>query len=459
MRGLRSTIAFIVVLAGLSAYIYFVTSKKPANDSEAGPTREKVFAALQADKIDELRIKSESGETAIKKSGTDWQVIEPASLPADQSGVSSITSSLAQVDIVRIVDENPADLKDYGLATPRIEVDFKATGDKDYRRLLIGEKTPTGADLFAKRNGEKRVFLIAAFQEQSFNRSTFDLREKTLLKFPRDKVDSLEVDAGGKTLQIAKQGSDWKITKPLQAAADFGSVEGLIGRLQSARMQSSVTNEATPADLKKYGFEKPEIRLSVNAGSEKTTLLVGGKADNNTVYARDASKPAVMTMESALADDLKKSADEYRRKDIFEFRAYTANRIEMTRNNQTVVFEKVKAPAVDAKNATSASLPQETWRRVSPNAGDVDKDKMAAFLAKLEGMRARSFVESTAKTGLASPAMTVVAKFEEGKKEERVTFGKAGDDVYAARPGDPGAAKIDAADFNDATSKLDELSK
>ena len=70
MRGLRSTLAFIVVLAGLSAYIYFVTSKKPATDS-AGPTREKVFAALQADKIDELRIKSESGETtAVKKNGS-----------------------------------------------------------------------------------------------------------------------------------------------------------------------------------------------------------------------------------------------------------------------------------------------------------------------------------------------------------------------------------------------------
>ncbi len=459
MRGLRSTIAFIVVLAGLSAYIYFVTSKKPATGSEAGPTREKVFAALEADKIDELRIKSESGETtAVKKNGADWQVIEPASLPADQSGVSGITTSLAQVDVVRVVDENPADLKDYGLSTPRIEVEFKATGDKDYRRLFIGDKSPTGADLFAKRNDEKRVFLIASFQEQSFNRTPFDLRDKTLVKFPRDKVDSLEIDAGGKTLQIAKQGSDWKITKPLQAVADFGSVEGLIGRLQSARMQSNVTNEATPADLKKYGLEKPEVTLHVNAGSEKATLLVGGKADNNAVYVRDASKPAVMTMESSLADDLRKNADEYRRKDIFAFRAYTANRLEMTRNNQTVVFEKVKGTGTSANDASSVN-PQETWHRVSPNAGDVDKDKMAAFLAKLEGMRALSFVESTAKTGLDSPAMTVVAKFEEGKKEERVTFGKAGDSVYAARPGDPGAGKIDAADFSDAISKLDELSK
>jgi hypothetical protein len=40
-------------------------------------------------------------------------------------------------------------LKEYGLDVPRIQVDFKAPGDKDSRRLLIGDKSPTGADLFA----------------------------------------------------------------------------------------------------------------------------------------------------------------------------------------------------------------------------------------------------------------------------------------------------------------------
>jgi hypothetical protein len=74
-------------------------------------------------------------------------------------------------------------------------------------------------------------------------------------------------------------------------------------------------------------------------------------------------------------------------------------------------------------------------------------------------MKALSFVESTAKTGLDSPAATIVAKFEDGKKEDRVVFGKSGDTVYAQRQGEPGAAKIDTAEFNDANTKLDELSK
>ena len=131
-------------------------------------------------------------------------------------------------------------------------------------------------------------------------------------------------------------------------------------------MKSIVTENATPADLKKYGLDKPEATVNLNAGSARATLLVGGKAADNTVYARDASKPVVVTVESALLDDLKKSADDYRRKDIFEFRPFNANRVEMTRNGQTVVLERVKGTGENAA---------DTWKRVSPTAADVDRDK------------------------------------------------------------------------------------
>ena len=40
-----------------------------------------------------------------------------------------------------------------------------------------------------------------------------------------------------------------------------------------------------------------------------------------------------------------------------------------------------------------------------------------------------------------------------------MSFGKAGTDVYASRPGEPGAAKIETTDFNEALKSLDELSK
>jgi hypothetical protein len=453
MRGLKTTIGLVVVLGGLFAYIYFVTWKQPAED--AGPKQEKAFASVTADKIEELRVRSESGDTsALKKDKDGWRLVEPVAMAAADSEISGITSALSQLEIVRVVEDKPANLNDYGLASPRIEVDFKVAGDKDFRRLLIGQKSPTGGNLFAKRNAEDRVFLIPAFQEQTFNRGTFDLRDKAVLHFDRDKVDHIAIDAAGKTLEIAKTGSDWKLTKPLQAASDNSAVEGLIGRVLSAQMKSIVSENAGPADLKKYGLDKPAATVSLGLGSAKAALQLGGKAPDGSLYARDESKPLVMTLDATLADELRKGADDYRRKDLFAFRAYDANHLEITRAGQTVAFDKVKG---------AKPTDEDKWRRAGAKPpevdSDVDKEKMSVFLAKLESVRATSFVDSTAKTGLDAPAMTVYAKFDDGKKEERVMFGKAGDSVFASRPGEAGAAKVSPTEFDEIVKKLDELAK
>ncbi len=453
MRGLRSTIALIVILAGLGGYIYFVTWKQPDTPADTGKKLDKVFT-VTSDKIEEIKITSASGDaTTLKKDGGAWKLVEPVAAAADESEIGGITNALATADLVRVVDPNPSNLNDYGLSNPRIAISFKASGDKDYKTLLVGEKTPTGADLFARRNDEKAVFLISAYQETSLNKSTFDLRDKNILKVDRDKIDSLDLVAGTQDVTLAKDGGDWKLTKPVAVKADYGTVEGLIGKLQTARMKSIVAADATPADLKKYGFDKPQATVNLNSGSAKATFLIGGKAEDNTLYARDASRPMVVTIDRSLLDDIKKGPDDYRRRDLFEFRAYNATHVEITHNGQTAVFDRVKGG--------NENTPDK-WKRVSPNPGDVDKDKFDAFLAKIANMRAESFVASTASTGLDKPALTVAVKFDDGKKEERVTFGqggKDGKDLYAARPSEPGAAKTDANDFNDTLKSLDELSK
>jgi len=448
MKGLRSTIALVVVLAGLGAYIYFVTWKQP-DTPDSGKKLEKVFT-VASDKIDEIKVTSAGGEGAsAKKEGGTWKLVEPAAA-ADESELSGLANTLASVDMVRVVDENPSNLNDYGLSNPRVVVAFKAEGDKDYRQLLLGEKTPTGSDLFAKRNDDKTVFLVAAFQESSLNKTPFDLRDKNVLKVERDKIDAVDLAAGSQTLKIAKDGADWRLKSPVDVKADYGTVEGLIGRFQTARMKAITTENASAADLKKYGFDKPQASVDLHAGSSKATLLIGGKADDTSVYARDASKPMVVTVESSLLDEIKKGPDDYRRKDLFEFRPYNANHIEITHNGQTAVFDRVKS-ATEGK--------PDTWHRASPNAGDVDKDKFDAFLGRISNMRAEKFVPSAAGTGLDKPALTVVVKFDDNKKEERVTFAQSGQDVHAARPGEPGAAKTDTADFNESLKSIDELSK
>jgi hypothetical protein len=446
MRGLKSLLVLSVVLAGLAAYVYFVESKKPEDGAAAaGP---KVFA-VKTEAVEEITVKSAGGDrTVLKKAGGAWQIAAPVTAPADEAEVSGIVTNLATVDIVRTVEENATDLSQFGLAEPRVEVEFKEAGGKPAQRLLIGDKNATSGNLYAKLPNEKKVFLIAGSYDTTFNRGTFDLRQKSVLTFQRDQVDKVVVEGGAAPVELSRVAGEWKLARPIQAPADYGSVEGLIGRVQSAQMKAITAQEA--ADLKPYGLDKPAASVTFGLGSSQATLLIGAKADAGTVYARDASRPLVFTVDSTLLDDVKKPVDDLRRKDLFEFRAFNATSVQVTRGAETLIFEKTKG---DGKDAV------DKWRETKPAAKDLDAAAFDALLTKLTNLRAQSFVEAggKTKTGLESPVVVVTVRFDEGKKEEKVSFGRAGTEVFAAMTGQPGAARIDATEFDDVLKALEAI--
>jgi hypothetical protein len=86
----------------------------------------------------------------------------------------------------------------------------------------------------------------------------------------------------------------------------------------------------------------------------------------------------------------------------------------------------------------------------------VDAATIESLISAVTGARATGFVETTAKTGLDKPELTVAFKYDEGK-DERVTFARTKDTAYAARAGVPGAAKVDASVIDSIVKALGEV--
>ena len=436
MRSLRSTLVLIVILGGLVGYIYYLNK----DQSAATDSKEKAFASAKAEDIEDVQIKAADGQTTrVQKADGTWKITAPEAAPADQGELSSITSSLATLDIQRVVDENAGDVKQYGLEPARIEIEFKAKGDKEPRRLQLGEKTPTGGDLYARFPGQKRVFLVSSFVDSTFNKNTFALRDKTIITIDREKVDRIEIVADKRSVTLAKTGSEWQIVAPLMARADFAAVEGALERLSSAQMQGIVAPDQ--ADLKKRKLDPPVASFTATAGSSRATLLFG-ETENALIYAKDAARPMVFTVAPTLYTDLIRDLGEFRRKDLFDSRSFTATHVEFKRGAETVTLNKTK-------NKDGS----ETW--TNGEGKMVHAMKVEELLSKVSSLRAESF-ESTTNAALKSPALAIIIRFDENKMEQ-VTFAKAGADVVASRVGEPGTAKVQASSFDEVFKGIDEM--
>ena len=198
MRGGRSLLVLFVAFGGLVAYLYFVDAKKPVTE-EGVEKRDKVFT-VDADKIEELKLKSSSGETStLKKAKDGWQLVEPLTAKVDESEVSGITSNLASV--------GDPERRGRGAEGPAA---IRARQAADRGRLQGGRRQGLPAPaprrqgagrrrLYAQLAGQKRVFVIPSFVESSFDRKPFDLRDKKILDVrpreggpPRDRARGRE---------------------------------------------------------------------------------------------------------------------------------------------------------------------------------------------------------------------------------------------------------------------------
>ena len=443
----RSTLLLLVVALTFGGYLYFVDSRQPVSDETA---KKKVFTSA-SDKVNQLDIKTAAGETtALRKdaAGT-WAITAPTNAPADANSVNAIVSSLANLEEDRVVDENASDLKAFGLASPRVDVTFQIEGEKAPKRLLIGENTPAGQGIYAKLPEGNRVFLVSTSVDAA-NKSTFELRDKTALRFEQEKVTSIEVSSPTDIIRLEKTGTDWRLVKPVQAPADFVAVNGLLGQLQSAQMTALRDKPEDLKDIKQYGFDRPQVVATLGAGSSTVaTLEVGSAAQGDALWARDPSKPAVFSVNNTLAGELKKTAADLRRKEVFDFRPFNTTRFEIARGKDVRAFERVKGTGDKAV---------DTWKQVLPSEKAVDSSNLEGAMLDFSNLRAEGFVDRAgAATGHTSPAATITVKFEDGKREERVTIGTAGGNSFATRPDQPGALRLEAGRFEAAVKKLDSI--
>lgn len=413
MSNWRFILFFLVGIAACAAGLWGLSVRARVVATDA--TR-RVLCPVEPETVNTVTVSTRGGmRLALERKSDAWRIVEPFSSAADPAPVAQLLDmlTLTPIDDMRTEDELSQlneTLADFGLNPPRATVSLAASGVTNV--IHFGAATASGKEVYARVEDVRNVFTLPADTFAALPTDIDSFRPRALLACPRDEMSGLEFrmpDAA--FVKLVKEGTEWRMTAPLAAAADAAAVSALADRLTSARVVDFTLPSATQppphgttpdgtlpeAALVPYGLSA-DAALSVTVramdGSVET-LLFGGAAGTNRVWALVQNGKAVVSVDATLAELCRAHEAAFRDTRIFSLKkdeaiksiSLTADSLVYVLGHDTNGVWRINAPVVAPADQTLAATLSEKILSLKQNdlaASDAKKKPGAEILVTVE---------------------------------------------------------------------------
>jgi len=245
---------------------------------------------------------------------------------------------------------------------------------------------------------------------------------KPLFSFKQEEVTALTLTRGSETLRVEKRGAAWRITQPVDALADEGAVDGLLGSVSFARISKTIAvmPPGSADALKAFGLDAPAVALELKLKSGAAHRLRLGAKDftGSNVYALVDSASDVALLPADVLSSSDKPVLEFRDRRIAVFDEENLVRMRVKNEHGTLVA---------AKNA------EGKWIVSDPAAMKGREVETERMFNALREARAEAILDSPTpaeRARLARPSVEIELTAKDGSAT-KVEFSAGKGDVFA----------------------------
>jgi len=405
----KTTLVLLAVFIGLLAVVLFFDSR--SEKKKAAEDRTNTLISLTSSDVRKASLVRDGETLTFERDETGpWRLVSPLQAAADEYEVSSLINAFASLRIERVVEKEAKDLKAYEI--PKTEISLWVKGKDAPVRLLVGMENPLDKTLFAKREDDPRIVLLASTLKTALEKKVFDFRQKDVFKFTAADVKTVRVRAKDVSWQAAREERGWFLKAPVAALAAKGKIDSLLDSLSGLKAKAFVAEAKKAEDLKAFGLEKPEYEVALSLPTAIQEIVFTLHKEGETLYATTSPSTKIITFEGTLLADLDRKVDEIREKKVSDFYSWDANRASVKRDGFALAAVKEKAGE------------EEKWFLEGATREEADRTKVEDFIRKIEGLEATAFIDNPgplAAYGLDSGAeVRIRTKDSQGKANETV---------------------------------------
>lgn len=419
----RNTWVVAILFAAFAGYLYFV--EQPRHEQAA---EDKKLLAFRPDDAVGVTLTYPDRQIVLQKVEGTWKIVQPIEYEADETTVKNLLQAIPDAEVKRTLDKDLAAVEEYGLDKPVAIVTVALKDGKTLPAIRVGKTAPVGFSAYVQIEGSPEVKIVGSVFQTGMEKEVKDLRSKTIIDFQDDDVQRIEVTAEGSSVELARDGVEWKIERPEKLAADQNEVRTFLSSLRGLRAQDFVDR---PAALSEYGLDAPREKIAVVVGKDKTRkeIWIGDEKAHDSkkdLYVKREGGDLVFAVGTWAWNGLNKNAAAFRDKTVLAFGKDAPGAIEVARRDGET-FRLVR------KNAPQAATPPATPTAVSwtlegvPNPKATQIDQLVGDLQGLKGYEiAAESPKSLTDYGLDNPDVTYSVIDTAGKAIGRVLLAKTG---------------------------------
>ncbi len=260
--------------------------------------RDRGLFDLRGREFDRVEIRGPTPFTAERQPGGTWRLVKPLPARADGERIEALVQALQRARVDGFFsDSQLVDLEPLGLQPPEAEL-IIGRGANDLVRLQFGQvPADRPQSVFVRRLADTNLVLVPVEAAVLVKLPLANFRDRQLTP-SLEGANELRFRSGDTTVWVERQGTNWTVIEPARFPADPGLMRQLLQQLGALQIVDFPND--VPADLARYGLDRPARSFTVLAGTnELVRLEFGAHLGLDRVYVRRADEPNVYATQLA----------------------------------------------------------------------------------------------------------------------------------------------------------------
>lgn len=266
-------------------------------------------------------IKSRAGNKTFTLTRTNgsWRMPQAR---GENAKINALLKKTLALQVTQFETDNPqADLEQYGLQNPEMELTFAS--DTNVLAVLQVGRNPTNdpAHVFAKLQNQNHVFRVAQETLAEWRSSYTNFVDRRLANFSPADIVQIEVQ-GADQFILNRTNGGWNIPGATNFSVDAESVRDVLHLLNRAEVD---IEKEVVTDFVSYGLEPPALRYTLHADGAHSNSVVAkidfGMNETGKIFVRrlDEYPDTVKTIQIEQFAQLPQASWQFRDRQIWSF--------------------------------------------------------------------------------------------------------------------------------------------